>query len=153
MGGSIATGTSCPNDSTCSGLFTVKFKSETSCWDSSIVLSTKSSSLRRIVVSYGLDIVVFRRVGEELPEFLFVERLVVRILRRVPLHAQMFHNGIIQRLIAQFLADLDHARDLVRLAFAHEVGDGRREHENLHRSDAALLINAFEQMLGDDPSQ
>src|ERR1051325_2006376 len=150
MGGSKSTGTSSPKDSTWSGLSAVKFRSETSCCDSSIRLKTKSSSLRRIKESFGLELVVLRRGGEEMLEFLLVEALVVGLFGGNPLHAQVLHDRVVKRLVAQLFAHLNHARDLMGFALAHEVRNSGGEHENLHRRDAPLLVNALEQALGDD---
>ena len=52
--------------------------------------------------------------------------------------------------LPMLLADLDHAGDLVGLAFAHEVGDGRGEDQDFQRGHAALLVNPLEEVLGDD---
>ena len=38
----------------------------------------------------------------------------------------------------------------MRLAFADEVGDGGREDQNFQRRHAAFLVDALEQVLGDD---
>src|SRR5690348_13201601 len=113
MGGSKATGFSSPNDSTCSGLSTVNSRSETSGCDSSIVLRIRSSSGRRINQS---GLVVFRRRRQERTEFLFVEGLVVGFIGRYAFHSQVIHDGVVEWLIAEFLADLDHTGDLVCLA-------------------------------------
>ena len=83
-------------------------------------------------------------------ELLFVEALVVRLFGADPFHSQVLHDRVVQRLIAEFLADLNHAGNLMRLAFAHKVGYGRGEHQNLHRGHAAFLVNAPEQALGHD---
>src|ERR1043166_3205722 len=64
--------------------------------------------------------------------------------------AQVIHDGVVQRLITFFLADLDHARDLVRLAFAHQVGNGEVDDQDFERSHPARLINALEEILRDD---
>ena len=69
---------------------------------------------------------------------------------RDALHAEMFHDRVVQRLVARFLADLDHAGNLVRLGFAHKVCDGSVEYEDFQRGHAPLLINAFEQVLRHD---
>ncbi len=63
----------------------------------------------------------------------------------------MLHNRIVQRLITDLLADLDHAGNLVRLAFAHEVGDGRSEDEDFQRRDTPFLVDPLEQVLGNNP--
>ena len=83
-------------------------------------------------------------------EFFPVERFVVGVLRRDAFHPQMFHDMVVQGLVARFLADLDHARNLVRLALAHEVGDGGVENQNFKRGDAAFLVYAFELRLRHD---
>ena len=64
--------------------------------------------------------------------------------------AQMLHDRVVERLVALLLADLDHARDLVRLAFADEVRDRHVDDENLERGDAARLVDALEKILRDD---
>ncbi len=89
-------------------------------------------------------------MGQKAAEFLFVQRFIVGLLRGDSFHAKVLHNGIVERLISHFFADLNHARNLVRLAFAHQVGDGGGENEDLKRSDTALFVNALEQVLGDD---
>ncbi len=48
-----------------------------------------------------------------------------------------------------FLPDLDHARDLVRLAFADEVGDRHVDDQNFQRGDAACFVDALEEVLRD----
>ena len=53
----------------------------------------------------------------------------------------------------EFLADLNHAGNLVCLAFTHEVGHGGGEHENLQRRTTAFLVHAFEKILCDDAAQ
>src|SRR5258708_19723250 len=60
----------------------------------------------------------------------------------------MLHDRVVQRLIAFFLADLNHARDLVRFSFAHEVRNGGVDDQNLERSNAAWFVDALEQVLG-----
>ena len=72
-------------------------------------------------------------------EFFLVERLVVGVLGRDALHADVFHDVVVKLLVAEFLADLDHALNLVRLAFAHEIGHGGVEHQHFKRSHAAFL--------------
>src|SRR5881394_3014258 len=148
MGGSRSTGTNSPNDSTCSGLSAVKFRSETSCCDSSLRPRMKSNSLRRIKESFRLMLVVLRRCGKEVLEFLLVEALVVGLIGCNPLHSQMLHYRVVQRLVSQLFADLNHAGDLMGLAFANEIGDGRGKHQNLHRRHAPLLVNTPEKALG-----
>src|ERR1051325_3897225 len=84
-------------------------------------------------------------------EFLLVHGFVVCLFGRDAFHADVFHDGVIQRLIAEFLADLDHAWNLVSLAFAHQVGDGRSEDEDFQGGDAAFFVYALEKILRDDP--
>ena len=48
-----------------------------------------------------------------------------------------------------FLADLDHAGDLVRFSFAHEVRDRRVDHQNFERGNAARLVDSLEKVLRD----
>ena len=62
----------------------------------------------------------------------------------------MLHDRVVQRLVALLLADLDHAGDLVGLAFADEVRDRHVDDENFQRGDAARLVDAFEKVLRDD---
>src|SRR5947207_14451519 len=59
----------------------------------------------------------------------------------------MFHDRVVQRLIAFFLADLNHARDLVRFSFAHKVRDGGVDDQNFERGDATRLVDALEKIL------
>ena len=59
----------------------------------------------------------------------------------------MFHNRIVQRLIAEFLAHLNHARNLVRLAFADQVCDCGGENEDFKRGHSAFLVNPLEEAL------
>ena len=49
-----------------------------------------------------------------------------------------------------FLADLNHAGDLVRLAFANEVRDRRVDHQNFQRGNAARFVDPLEKVLRDD---
>ena len=86
-------------------------------------------------------------MGEQGAEFFPVQRLVVSVFGRNPFHAHVLHDVIVERLIADFLADLDHARNLVGFAFADEVGDGGVENQNFKRRDAALSCPALEQGL------
>ena len=62
----------------------------------------------------------------------------------------MFHDRIVERLIADLFADLDHAGDLVRLSFAHQVGDGGGEDQDFERRNAALFVHPLEKVLRDD---
>ena len=80
----------------------------------------------------------------------FCRGFVVSFLGRNSFHPQMLHDRVIQRLVAVLLADLNHAGNLVGLAFAHEVRDGRGEHENFQRGHAAFFIDALEKILRDD---
>ena len=52
--------------------------------------------------------------------------------------------------LPSLLADLDHAGNLVRLAFAHQVGDGGGEHQDFQRGHAAFLVDPLEEVLRDD---
>ena len=83
-------------------------------------------------------------MGKERAEFFLVEAFLVGLLRRDAPHAQVFQDGVIQRLVANLLANLDHTGNLVSFALAHEIGNGCREHENFERSDAPLLVNSLE---------
>ena len=65
--------------------------------------------------------------------------------------AQMLKNGVIQRLIALLFAYLNHAGDLMRFRFAHEIGDSHVYHQNLERGHATRSIDAFEKILRNDP--
>src|SRR5215467_16356581 len=85
---------------------------------------------------------------QEGPEFLFVDGLVVGFLRRDALHSQMIHDGVIERLVADSLADLDHAGDLVSLAFADKVRDGGSEDQDLESSHTSFFIDALKKILG-----
>ena len=64
--------------------------------------------------------------------------------------SQMIHDRVVERLVALLLADLDHAGDLVRLAFANEVRDRHVDHQNFKRGDAAGLVDPLEKVLRDD---
>ena len=63
---------------------------------------------------------------------------------------EVLHDGVVQRLIAFFLADLNHARDLVRFSLAHEIGDGGVDDQDLKGRDASRFVDAFEKILRDD---
>ena len=65
----------------------------------------------------------------------------------------MFHDVIIHLHVAKFFADLNHALNLVRLAFAHEVGDGGVEDQNFKCGHAAFFVTALEQRLRHDALQ
>src|SRR5258708_26671310 len=123
MDGEGATAASCPLVSTCKGLSTVMFRSETSFWDSNIAPRMWSNSLRRMsgIQCCFSDIVVVRWRFQEWPEFLFIEAFVVSLLRGNPFHFDVVHDGVVQRLIAQLFAHLNHAGDLMGFAFANEV--------------------------------
>src|SRR4051812_32739334 len=62
----------------------------------------------------------------------------------------MFEDGVVERLVADFFADLDHAWDLVSFAFANQVCDGGGENENFQGSDAAFFVDPSEKILGND---
>ena len=99
----------------------------------------------------GLIFEIVRRRGQERAELLSCRspfrRLPPGEMRRL---AQMFHDGVVERLVALLLADLDHAGNLVGLALAHEVGDGGVEHEDFQGGHAAGFVDAAEEVLGDD---
>src|SRR5436190_19761219 len=61
----------------------------------------------------------------------------------------MIHDGIIEWLISLLLAHLDHAGDLMRLAFADQVGYSDVDHENFQGSDATRLVDPSKEILGD----
>ena len=92
-------------------------------------------------------------MGQQGAEFLLVQRLVVGVFRRNAFHAHVLHDVVVQRLVAVFFADLDHAGNLVGLAFAHQVGDGGVEDQDFKRRDAAFLVRALEQGLRHDAFQ
>src|SRR6266550_2161042 len=75
--------------------------------------------------------IILGGMWQESPEFLFVDRLVISLFRRDAFHSHVLENRVVQRLIAELLADLDHAGDLMGLAFAHKIGDGGGKHQNL----------------------
>ena len=81
--------------------------------------------------------------------FLFIYRLVVRFLGRNARMAEMLHDRVVERLVAFLLADLNHAGDLVGLAFANEVRDRHIDDENLQRGDSAWFVDSFEKILRD----
>ena len=93
---------------------------------------------------------IVRRVLEELPEFFLIDGLVVRFFRRNAGVAKMIHDRVVERLVALLFADLNHAGDLVRLGFAHEVGDRHVDHQNFQGGDAAWFVDSFEKILRDD---
>jgi len=74
-------------------------------------------------------------------------------VRSHPFHFDVFHDGVVQGLVAETLADLDHAGNLVRLGFADEVADGGGDHEDFQGGDASLLVDSFEEVLGDHTAQ
>ena len=45
----------------------------------------------------------------------------------------MFHDRIVKRRVAHFLADLNHAGNLMCLAFAHQIRNGGGEDKDLQR--------------------
>ncbi len=90
---------------------------------------------------------------QERTEFFLVERLVVSIFGRDPLHADMLHDMIVQRLVAGLFTNLDHAVDLVGFTFTHQIGDGRVENQNFKRRDASILVIAFKTRSGPRPPQ
>src|SRR5205823_13045242 len=63
--------------------------------------------------------------------------------------AQEVHDHVVERLVTLFLADLKHAGDLVRLAFADEVRDGHIDNQNFQSGGAPGPIDAFEKVLRD----
>ena len=62
----------------------------------------------------------------------------------------MVHDGVVERLVALLLADLNHARDLVRFAFADKVRDRHVDDQDLERGDPAGFVDALEKVLRDD---
>ena len=97
-----------------------------------------------------LFVEIVRRSLEEDAEFLFVLRLVVGLLGSDASGAKMLHDRVVERLVSLALADLHHARNLVRLAFANEVRDRRIDHQNFECGDAAGLVDPLEKILRDD---
>jgi len=61
----------------------------------------------------------------------------------------MLHDRVIERYVALFLPDLDHARDLMRFRFADKIRDGYVYDEDLERGKPAWFIDAFKQVLRD----
>src|SRR3981081_1210153 len=78
---------------------------------------------------------VRRRLFQELTELFLVDRLVVSLFRANAHVAQEIHDGVVERLVALLLANLDHAGDLVSFSFADEVRDGHIDNQNLQRRD------------------
>ena len=99
------------------------------------------------------NLVFFGWVGEKWAEFAFIERLIICFFGGNAFHTQMLHDCVIQRLVAELLADLNHAGNLVGFGFAHEVGNSRGKDQNLKRCDAAFLINSLEKVLCDDAAE
>ena len=95
---------------------------------------------------------VKRRGGKEGPEFSFVQALVVSLFRGNAFHFEMFHDRVVQRLVPQFFADLNHAGKLMCFAFPDQVRNGSRENQNLQRGDAPFFVDAFEQVLCNHPA-
>src|ERR1039458_6167310 len=87
---------------------------------------------------------------QESPEFPFVDALFIGFFWRNSFHADVFHDGVVEGLIPDFLADLDHARNLMRLALAHQVGNGRGEDQDFKGRHAALLVDPLEKVLSND---
>src|ERR1043165_129603 len=92
-------------------------------------------------------------MGQEGAKLLLIDCFVVSFFGRNAFHSQVLHNRVIQRLIAELLADLNHAGNLMRLAFANEVGNSSREDQNFKGSDAAFLVDTLEQVLSNDSLQ
>src|SRR5256885_6983997 len=92
---------------------------------------------------------VYWRLGEKLAESFLIDALVVGLFLRNTRVSQVVHDRVVERLIAFFLADLKHARDLVGFPFAHEIRDRGIDHQDLERGDAARFIDALEQVLRD----
>ena len=63
---------------------------------------------------------------------------------------KVLHDCVVERLVALLFSDLNHAGDLVSLAFADEVRDSHVDHENLERRDPARFIDSFEKVLRND---
>ena len=76
--------------------------------------------------------------------------LVVSFLRRNAHLPQMVHDGVVQRLVAFLFADLNHARDLMRLRFAHQVRDRGVDDQDFERGEAARFVDSLEKILCDD---
>jgi len=69
--------------------------------------------------------IVIRRLRQKRPEFFLVQRLVVRVLGRDAFHADMFHDMVVERLVAGFFADLDHPVNLVGCLGAQDPATGQ----------------------------
>ena len=61
----------------------------------------------------------------------------------------MIHDRVIEGLVSFLFSDLNHARDLVCLRFAHEVGDGDIDHQNFQGRDPSRFVDPFEKVLRD----
>src|SRR5439155_12861242 len=94
-----------------------------------------------------------RRSLKQGAEFVLVDAAAVGVLRTDHLFVQQVHDRVVQRLHAVFLSNLQHAGNLERLGFADQVGDGGRYNQYFQRSHAAFDIDAFEQVLGNNPLQ
>src|SRR3954468_15781523 len=61
--------------------------------------------------------------------------------------AQMFHDRVVQRLVALLFANLNHAGDLVRLALANEVRDRHVDDQDFKGGHPTGLVDALEKIL------
>jgi len=82
-----------------------------------------------LVISIIGSILILRWVGEERSKFLFIEAFIVGLFGGDALHAHVLHDRVVERLVADLFADLNHTRNLVSFAFAHKVRDGGGEDE------------------------
>src|SRR5579862_3903482 len=93
---------------------------------------------------------IVRRRLEERAELLLVRGLFISLLGRDAGGAQVFHDGVVQRLVPLLLAHLHHAGNLVRLRLADEVRNRVVANENLQRGAAPRLVHALEKILRHD---
>ena len=72
---------------------------------------------------------------------------LIGFLRRDELGVQQAPQGVVQALHAEQGAAFEHASDLVRFAFADEVGDGGVIDQHLARDDLPAAIRPAHELL------
>src|SRR5262245_54441653 len=89
----------------------------------------------------------------ELGEVCLGERLLVRVAAADHALLQQLLQRAVHRLHAQGGTALHDVLELIELAVADQVGDGRRVDEDLERRDAPCAARALHELLRDDAAQ
>ena len=100
----------------------------------------------RVQCGAPYPVFILRRVGSTKGRNFFVETLVVSVFGRDALHLQVVQIASSSGWLPSFLPTWIMPESGASCPRA-QVGDGRREDENLERRDAALLVDAPKEVL------